>query len=97
MARQYPNGFRNEMVRRLLTGESVLTVCSDTWNPEQPRIGGNTKPSLMQVLSMGSTRLRARPFIKEFSSCFWCSPADSLSKSETGSPNGSSDSSVKSY
>jgi hypothetical protein len=35
MPRQYPTGFRDEMVRRMLTGEPVLTICSDTGVPEQ--------------------------------------------------------------
>ena len=35
MPRQYPTGFWDEMVRRMLTGEPVLTICSDTGVPEQ--------------------------------------------------------------
>jgi len=35
MPRQYPTGFRDEMVRRTLAGEPVPTVCSDTGIPEQ--------------------------------------------------------------
>jgi transposase-like protein len=35
MPRQYSSGFRDEMVRRMLTGEPVLTICSDTGVPEQ--------------------------------------------------------------
>ena len=35
MPRQYPTGFRDEMVRRMLTGEPVLTICLDTGVPEQ--------------------------------------------------------------
>ena len=35
MPRQYRTGFRDEMVRRMLTGEPVLTICSDTGVPEQ--------------------------------------------------------------
>ncbi len=35
MPRQYPIGFRDEMVRRMLTGEPVLTVWSDSGVPEQ--------------------------------------------------------------
>ena len=34
MPRRYPIGFRDEMVRRMLTGETVLTICSDTAVPE---------------------------------------------------------------
>jgi len=32
---QYPIGFRDEMVRRMLTGEFVLTICSGSGVPEQ--------------------------------------------------------------
>ena len=35
MPRQYPTGFRDEMVRWMLAGEPVLTVCSETGVPEQ--------------------------------------------------------------
>ena len=35
MPRQYPTGFRDEMVRRVLTGEPMLTICSDTGVPEK--------------------------------------------------------------
>ncbi len=35
MPRQYPTGFRDEMVDRMLAGESVLALCSDSGVPEQ--------------------------------------------------------------
>lgn len=35
MPREYPIGLRDEMIRRMLTGEPVLTICSDTGAPEQ--------------------------------------------------------------
>jgi hypothetical protein len=34
MPRQYPTGFRDEMVRRMLAGEPVLTVCPETGVPD---------------------------------------------------------------
>ncbi len=35
MPRQNPIGFRDETVHRMLTGEPVLTIWSDTGVPEQ--------------------------------------------------------------
>jgi len=35
MTRQYPTDFRDEMVGRMLAGESVLMPCSDSVVPEQ--------------------------------------------------------------
>ena len=35
MPRQYPPGFRNELVQRMLNGERVLAVRDGTWVPEQ--------------------------------------------------------------
>ncbi len=35
MPRQYPTGFRDEMVGRMLAGESVLVLCSLSGVPEQ--------------------------------------------------------------
>jgi transposase-like protein len=35
MSRQYPTGFRDEMVGRMLAGQSVLALCSDSGVPEQ--------------------------------------------------------------
>jgi len=64
MPRQFPTGFREEMVRLMLKGEPVLTICSDTGVPSKPCIDGDTKPSLMRVLSMGSIRFRARRYTK---------------------------------
>ena len=34
MPLQYPTGFGDEMVRRMLTGEPVLTICLDTVVPQ---------------------------------------------------------------
>jgi len=35
MPRQYPPGFRDELVQRMLNGEPVLTIRDDTGVPEQ--------------------------------------------------------------
>jgi putative transposase len=35
MPRQYPPGFRNELVQGMLNGERVLAVRDGTWVPEQ--------------------------------------------------------------
>ncbi len=35
MPRQYPTGFRDEMIRRMLAGGPVLSVCADTGVAEQ--------------------------------------------------------------
>jgi len=60
MPRQYPTGFRDEMVRRMLTGEPVLTICSDTGVPEQTLHRWKHQALIDAGLVDGSTRLRAR-------------------------------------
>lgn len=59
MARQYLTEFREDMLGRTLAGESLVVLYSDLGVPEQTLDHWQAGISLILVLSMGTSQLRA--------------------------------------